>query len=320
MRALITGASGFLGRHLVRRLGDLGWALTLVDIEPLPAHPAVECAIQDDVRHCLPRLDRHYDLAVHLAAMVGGRIGIEHDPLGVAINMSLDVEFFSFACRTRPARCIYPSSSAVYPVERQTHAWDGQALREEEVDIARGPLRLPDLTYGWSKLTGEYLAWLTQERFGVRTAVYRPFSVYGPGQGGEYPVPAICGRALAREDPLIVWGPGTQQRDFVYIEDFLDVVLATYEQLDASVPLNIASGTGADFTAVARTAADLVGYRPIVKALDGRPTGVQTRIGSPERMARWTTTKVTLEDGLASVLRDLRQQDAPAPRAATRPG
>jgi UDP-glucose 4-epimerase len=292
---------------LVDRLADRGWTLTLVDLDPLPAHPAVECAIQEDVRHCLPRLDRRYDLAVHLAAMVGGRVGIEHDPLGVAVNMSLDVEFFSFACRTRPTRCIYPSSSAVYPVERQMHTWDGQPLREGEVDIARGPLRLPDLSYGWAKLTGEYLAWLTQERFGVPTAVYRPFSVYGPGQSGEYPVPAICSRALAREDPLIVWGSGTQQRDFVYIDDFLDIVLASYEQLDASVPLNIASGAGTDFTTVARMAADLVGYQPTVTTLDDRPAGVETRIGCPERMARWQTPKVTLEDGLASVLRDLEQ-------------
>lgn len=314
-QALITGASGFLGRHLVRRLGESGWCLDLIDTEPLPQHPAVERAMQADIRDVLPTLGRRYDLAIHLAALVGGRVGIEHDPLGVAFNMGLDAEFFSFAWRAKPSRCIYLSSSAVYPIDRQETSWDGVPLREEEVDVGSGPLGLPDLTYGWAKLTGEYLALLTERAGGVPTAVYRPFSVYGPGQSAEYPLTAICERALARQDPLVVWGAGTQQRDFVHIEDFLDVVMATYADLDAAAPLNIASGAGTDFLTVARMAAGLAGYEPSIEALEGRPQGVQRRIGSPRRMERWLKPVVGLEEGLASVMRMLEERD-PAGSAA----
>jgi nucleoside-diphosphate-sugar epimerase len=304
-RALVTGASGFLGQHLIRRFGESGWRVDLIDIKPLPEGSAVERAIQADIRDVLPTLDQRYDLAIHLAASVGGRVGIEHDPLGVAFNMALDAEFFSFVCRTTPLRCIYLSSSAVYPVDRQTGAWDGLPLLEEEVNVSLGPLGLPDLAYGWAKLTGEYLALLTQRTCGVPMAVYRPFSIYGPGQSREYPMTAICERALTREDPLVVWGAGTQQRDFVHIEDFLHLVMATYRELDAASPLNIATGTGVDFLTVARTAAGLVGYQPTVEALEDRPQGVQRRIGSPTRMSRWLTPRVTLEDGLASIMREL---------------
>jgi UDP-glucose 4-epimerase len=312
-RALITGASGFLGRHLVERFASSGWALDLIDLKPLPDNPAVEERIQGDVQTVLPSLDRRYDLAIHLAASVGGRVGIELDPLGVAFNMSLDAAFFSFAARTMPSRCIYLSSSAIYPIDRQTEAWDGEPLREEEADLSRGPLGIPDLTYGWAKLTGEYLALLAERSHGVRIAVYRPFSIYGPGQNAEYPITAICERALAEEDPLVVWGSGTQQRDFVYIEDFLDTVMLTYTELNAESPLNIASGRGTDFLTVAHLAARLIDYQPVVEALGDRPQGVQRRIGSPTRLARYLAPKVSLEDGLASIIEQLDRSRSERP-------
>jgi len=306
-RALITGASGFLGRHLVEQFASSGWALDLIDLKPLPANPAVEEGTQGDVQAILPNLDRRYDLAIHLAASVGGRVGIENDPLGVAFNMSLDAAFFEFAARTRPSRCIYLSSSAVYSIDRQTETWNGEPLREEEADLQRGPLGIPDLTYGWAKLTGEYLALVTERSHGVPIAVYRPFSIYGPGQGAEYPMTAICERALAKEDPLVVWGPGTQQRDFVYIEDFLEAVMLTYGDLNAESPLNIASGKGTDFLTVAHLAAGLIDYEPVVEALGDRPQGVQRRIGSPARLERYLVPKVSLEDGLASIIEQLER-------------
>lgn len=306
---MITGASGFLGRHLVRRLAELGWSLDAIDVRPLPENPAIEQAIRGDVREILPRLENRYDLAVHLAASVGGRTGIERDPLGVASNLALDAEFFSFASRTRPGRCIYLSSSAVYPVSRQTDSWNGRPLREDEVDVAKGPIGIPDLTYGWAKLTGEYLALVTQQSFGVPTAIYRPFSIYGPGQSSDYPVTAICERALSRQDPLVVWGTGTQQRDFVYIEDFLGVVVATFDEVEAVSPINIASGTGTDFLTVAKMAASLVPYQPTVQARENRPQGVQRRVGSSERMGERFTLRVSLAEGLTSIMRSLVRED-----------
>ena len=306
MRVLLTGASGFLGRHLVQRFDQLGWVLDLVDLEPLPSAEGIDLALQADAHEVLRDLDTRYDLAIHLAAYVAGRVGIEGNPLGVASNMSLDAAFFSFAARTRPKRCIYLSSSAVYPLARQTDAWDGRALREDEVDLATGPLGLPDLTYGWAKLTGEYLARVLQEEVGVRTAVYRPFSVFGPGQSTDYPMTAICERAIAQADPLAVWGPGTQLRDFVYVDDFLDCIFATYERLDAFTPLNIASGVGTDFLTVAEMAAAAMGYRPEVVARKEMPYGVYARVGCPERMSGWFNPVVPLADGLKNLMQSLQ--------------
>jgi nucleoside-diphosphate-sugar epimerase len=307
-RVLITGASGFLGRHLVSRFAEKGWMIEAIDLKPPPDNPAIVRAIQGDVRDCLPELDCRYDLAIHLAAYVAGRIGIEQNPLGVAENMALDTAFFSFTAKAKPSRCIYLSSSAVYPIARQTAGWDGNPLKEEEVSVVTGRLGVPDMTYGWAKLTGEYLAWMVQEKAGVPTAVYRPFSVYGPGQSDDYPMTAICRRALREEDPLVVWGSGKQQRDFVCIDDFLECVAATYETLDASAPLNIASGSPADFLTVAAKAAEAVSYSPQIKAVEGKPEGVQARVGCPERMSQWFTPAVDLSQGMHLLLEYLAAQ------------
>src|SRR3972149_8974014 len=92
----------------------------------------------------------------HFAAIVGGRAKIEGDPMMVALDLSIDAEFFYWACQHKPERVLYPSSSAAYPVNLQSTDY-AVALKESDIDFKRN-LGTPDMTYGWSKLTGEFLA------------------------------------------------------------------------------------------------------------------------------------------------------------------
>jgi nucleoside-diphosphate-sugar epimerase len=80
----------------------------------------------------------------------------------------------------------------------------------------------PDYTYGWSKLTGEYLGRIAVEKYKLKVAVVRPFSGYGEDQEPVYPFPAIALRVAARRNPVIVWGNGLQSRDFVHIDDAVE--------------------------------------------------------------------------------------------------
>lgn len=300
-RVLVTGGSGFLGQHLVRALSSLGSEVTIVDLVVEPTLPGRHvCA---DVRHwCAARQDR-FDLVVHLAAHVGGRASIEGEPMKVAQNSGIDAAVFEYVAATRPTRMVYMSSSAVYPVSRQAHD-QIEPLEEHEVAIRTGPIALPDQTYGWSKVMGEYLSIVLFEATGVPVSVFRPFSVYGPGQSRDYPVSAIAARAAKKEDPLIVWGSGEQTRDFVYVGDFVDTVLATYGELDPGEPLNISSGFGTSFRQVAQIAAEIVGYRPVILGDAGRPAGVERRVGTcPERVQPHLTT--SLVDGVRSVIDSL---------------
>jgi UDP-glucose 4-epimerase len=303
-RVLVTGGSGFLGQHLVRLLAASEYQVDVVDVVPAKKTLPATCFIAD-VRDWLPNIDTRYDVIVHLAALVGSRTTIENRLFAVARNNSIDEAVFEYAARTRCGRLVYISSSAVYPVGRQQEI-GADPLRESEVDVRCGPLGIPDLTYGWVKLFGEFMANLLSERYGIPVSVYRPFTLYGPGQSDDYPVTAIVCRALERRNPLLVWGSGIQCRDFVYIEDFLRVFMGTFEVCPSGTPLNIATGVGTNFIEVARAAATAVGYEPEIITDAEKPEGVIWRVGSPESVPQELRPKVPLVEGIQQLIESLK--------------
>jgi GDP-L-fucose synthase len=288
---------------LVRRLADDGYSVDVVDIEP-PSLPIPGEFIHADVRDWLPSTTIEYSVVFNFAALVGGRRAREFEPLVIAGNTALDQAVFEYMTRVRHGRLVYMSSSAVYPIGRQTklHA---APLREDEVDLRGGPLGIPDLTYGWTKLSGEFTASLLADRYDLSATIYRPFSVYGPGQAGCYPMTAIVRRALRQQDPLVVWGSGTQYRDFVYIDDFLDIVMATFAKQPSTAPLNIATGQGANFQEVARVAAGIVGYQPAIATDQEEPEGVLWRVGAVDSIPTELRPRVVLEERLERLVKHL---------------
>ena len=132
----------------------------------------------------------------HFAAIVGGRMVIDGNPLAVALDLALDAAVqLGGAGKARPVAVRV--SSAAYPVDLQGK--DGAvALKESDIQFG-GRLGQPDMTYGWSKLTGEYLARIAHQHYGLHTACVRPFSGYGEEQDLTYPVPSIALRAAKRE-------------------------------------------------------------------------------------------------------------------------
>jgi nucleoside-diphosphate-sugar epimerase len=294
MRALVTGASGFLGSHLVPALADRYDTVDRIDLVA-PDDDGYGATYVADLRAVLPTLGG-YDAVFHLAANVGGRAGLEDGPLRVAGNLALDVAWFDYVARTRPAHAAYLSSSAVYPDEPAT------VFAESDVTPEDPRFGQPDGTYGWVKLTGEHLAHLVRERHGLPVVCYRPFSVYGPRQTADYPVPAIVRRALAQDDPLTLWGSGRQVRDFVYVDDCVAAIVATHAEPGVPPALNVCTGTGTEFRALARVAAAAADYEPRIDGDVTKPSGVARRAGSPDVLARWFTAKTTLEEGVARVV------------------
>ena len=164
------------------------------------------------------------------------------------------------------------------------------------------------MTYGWSKLTGEYLSRLCSKHYGIHIACVRPFSGFGEDQDMTYPVPAIGMRAVNKEDPLIVWGSGKQSRDFVYIEDCIDAMLLASEKISDGSGVNISSGKPTTFIEIAQNYADIAGYSPSIKPLDNMPQGVFARYGDTEMSSKvlgWKP-KTNLKDGLKIVFDHLQ--------------
>ena len=146
---------------------------------------------------------------------------------------------------------------------------------------------MPDMTYGWAKLTCEYLARLAYQKHGLKSVCYRPFSGYGEDQDDTYPFPSIVKRAMAHvgESTLTVWGTGDQMRDFIHIEDCVDGVLTTMDKINDGNALNLSTGIYTTFKQFARMAAEECGYQPEVVGLSDKPAGVFARGGDVTKQA-----------------------------------
>jgi GDP-L-fucose synthase len=300
-KILITGGAGFVGRRFCKRFLDGGDEVHCVDpviadtggIAPDGGWPLYAPRdyknfhfYGEDCRDWFEkRSDDDFDYVFHLAAMVGGRAMIENNPLAVADDLSIDAEYWQWAKRTRPGRTACFSSSAAYPINLQRDG-DYRLLREDDIGFD-GDIGMPDMSYGWAKLTCEYLARLAYEKHGLKSACYRPFSGYGEDQDDTYPFPSIIKRALAHagEPVLTVWGTGDQKRDFIHIEDCVDGVLATIDQIDDAEALNLSTGIYTSFKEFAKMAAEAVGYSPEVVGLSDKPAGVFARGGDTAKQA-----------------------------------
>lgn len=284
MKILITGHKGFVGKYFVEKYKD--HHITGVDI-----------ADGNDVRNFFKDSREYYDLVIHLAAIVGGRATIEGNPLSVATDLAIDSDFFNWALITRPGRIVYFSSSAAYPTKFQGNE-DWVRLSESMIDLDN--ISNPDLTYGWSKLTGEYLAKFVQEA-GIPVHIFRPFSGYGTDQSLDYPFPSYIKRAVDRMDPFEIWGDGEQTRDFIHMSDVVNAVDEAIKQ-DIQGPVNLGWGRRTTFNELAKIVTEIEGYSPEFKHLPAAPVGVLNRIADPTKMLSFYTPKITLEEGIERAL------------------
>lgn len=263
MRALVTGSSGFVGRHFAVELEERGWEIQ-------------ECDLRfglDSVFLFRNETDR-FDLVVHAAARTPHRAAIDGDPHSTIYNQHLDAAMFDWAVRTGQGRVLYLSSCAANDVE-------------------------PD-DYGLLKLTGERMADQAR-RAGQHVTVVRPYSGYGEDQSESFPFGAFVARARRREDPFVIWGDGTQMRDWIHIDD---VVAGALAAVDASVtePVSLCTGVGTTLRDLAEMVCAEVGYMPMFAPQSDMPAGVSYRVGDPTLMSKFYTPQVSLAEGVKRAL------------------
>lgn len=239
-RAVVTGGAGFIGSHLVEALLSRGLYVTAIDDlssgerENLPVNERftfIEGTILDESK--ISEAVSKADVVFHLAADVSVQHG-EERPLSIfETNAEGTLCVLEAARRAGIRRFIYSSSAARYG--------EGAALPIKETDIA-----LPISVYGVSKLVGEQLVSAYSRRFGMDTVSLVYFNVFGPRQRHDSPyaavVPSFLRRAI-RGEPLVVYGDGTQTRDFVFVKDVVEANLLALSAkgLNGAI-INCASG------------------------------------------------------------------------------
>lgn len=310
MHALVTGAAGFVGSRLSRRLLDDGYRVTGIDsfsdyydvrLKKANAEAVAQAGgrvIEADLNSVdLGALLADVDVIFHLAGQPGVRASWGSDFL-VYTRSNVDAtQRLLEVSRAIPSlkRFVYASSSSVYG--------DAESYPTSE-QLRPQPLS----PYGVTKLAAEHLCCLYAANFGVPTVSLRYFTVYGPGQRPDMAFTRFI-RAAIQGGELTVYGTGEQVRDFTYVDDVINAnLLAATSDVRPGVVLNVAGGSHTTVNEVLTVLKELTGSELLVRRVEGVAGDVR-RTGGDTAAIRsqlgWSPA-VELRDGLARQLEWVR--------------
>lgn len=306
-RALVTGAAGFIGGHLCRRLKDEGYWIRGVDISK-PRYGPVACDVflRYDLRSkssCSIALGHDIEEVYHLAASMGGMGYIStHNASILHDNLLIDTHMIEASRHAPIDRFFYSSSACVYPNYKQEQS-NVVALKEEDAYPAD-----PQANYGFEKLCMEKLCLSYAEDYGMTTRIARFHNVYGPrgswNDNTEKVPAALCrkiamGKLKSWEPPIEIWGDGKQTRSFMYIDDCLEGILRLMRS-DYAQPLNLGSDRLVSINELADIIARIAEVAIRKVYVDG-PQGVRGRNSNNDRIKNvlnWAPS-IPLEAGLS---------------------
>lgn len=297
-RVVVTGGGGFLGRHVVRTLRERG--CTEISIPrrqqyDLTHEPAVERLYRDT----RPRI------VIHLAAPVGG-IGAVRADAGRFLyeTLVMGAMLMEYARRSGVEKFVVVGAAFAYPRAvsvpfREDDLWEGYP----EDDTA---------PYALAKRMLIAQAQAYRRQYGFNAIGLLPVSLYGPGDNFDLEtasvIPALIRKCIeAREagvPEIRCWGDGSPERDFVYVEDCAEAIVAATERYDGAEPVNIGSGEAISIRELATLIAELTGYRGRI-VFDGRtPCGAASRCVDVSRAERAFGFRATtgLRQGLSRTL------------------
>jgi GDP-D-mannose 3', 5'-epimerase len=305
-RVLITGAGGFIGHHLVKRLKADGHWVRGVDIK----YPEYEVSASDDfeildlrkAENCLLATRGGIDEVYNLAADMGGIGYITAYLADIARNnILINAHMLEASRQNGVQRYLYSSSACVYNQSKQQDA-AVTPLREEDAYPAD-----PEPGYGWEKLFAEELCRYYYKDYGFETRIVRFHNVYGPlgtYEGGKEKAPAaICRKvALAEDDSEIeVWGDGEQTRSFMYVDDCVEGLIRIMAS-DYREPINLGTEELVSINELVNLVARIAGKRITKRHNLSGPQGVRGRNSDNARLRKvlgWEPS-LPLERGLAS--------------------
>jgi GDP-D-mannose 3',5'-epimerase len=301
--ALVCGAGGFIGGHLVKKLKREGYWVRGVDIKyhEFSQSQADDFLITDlreegNCKTALSLLDGSFDEVYQLAADMGGMGFISSAECEIMRNSALiNIHMSASASESGVKRYFFSSSACVYRDMQPGET----PLTEDDAYPA-----LPDNEYGWEKLYAERMAQAFMRNRGIQVRIARFQNCYGPEgtwEGGREKAPAAICRKVAQTDDggkIEVWGDGTAIRAYTYIDDLIDGIYLLM-QSDMREPVTIGSSEFFTVDALAETAIKISGKDLKVQHVEG-PVGVQARILDKKRIQSmgWKA-KVPFDEGLA---------------------
>ena len=301
-RVLVTGGAGFIASHVADLYIEDGWEVTVLDDlstgrrKNVPAAAEfVECGVNDTrARELLE--EGGFTVLNHHAAQMDVRVSVTDPLFDERVNIAGLINLLEGARRGGVRRVVFASSGGVVYGE-------GDALPHREE-----ALKLPVSPYGVSKLASEYYLAMYAQLHGLEVVPLRYANVYGPRQNphGEAGVVAIFCSRILRQEPLTVYGDGTQTRDYVFVGDVARANLAATTGLLGrlrsidDVAFNVGTGVETSVVELARTILNAAGANVPIEHVDARPGELQRSAVDPGKLeAQWSwRPEVGLAEGL----------------------
>ena len=279
-RILVTGAGGFIGHHLVKRLKQGTCWVRGADLKmPVYEPTAADEFLRLDLREydACSRAVRNIDEVYHLAADMGG-IGFitQHFAVVARNNSLINLHMLHAAHEQGVEKLLFASTACVYNLAKQRAA-SVAPLKEEDAHPAA-----PEKGYGWEKLYAEQLCAYFREDYGLATSVARLHNVYGPlgtYEGGREKAPAAACRkvALAGDGGSVeIWGDGLQTRSFMYVDDCTEGLVRLMGS-SCREPLNLGSDELVTIDQLFDLVAQIAGKRINKVHVVDQPQGVRGR-------------------------------------------
>ena len=312
---LVTGGAGFIGAHLTRRLLGRGDRVTVLDDFNDFYDPARKRAnvapflerqdyrlVEGDIRDqaLVDGLFRQgFDAVVHLAARAGVRPSLREPILYEDVNCIGTLRLLEAARREGPEVFVFGSSSSVYGINRKV-----PFAEEDEVNQPISP-------YATTKRAGELLCYNYHHLYGLKISCLRFFTVYGPAQRPEMAIHKFTD-LLARGRAVPMYGDGTTRRDYTYVDDILDGLVAA---LDLAPDFEIVNLGGAETTALAdlvRWIAEELGVEPRIERLPEQPGDVPITFADVAKAGRLLgyAPRVPIREGLRRFVEWYRNEAA----------
>jgi nucleoside-diphosphate-sugar epimerase len=291
--ALVCGAGGFIGNHLVNKLKDLGYWVRGVDLKsPEFSSTNADDFIVGDLRDRQIVKDSLYvlkdsntnskeiyvDEIYQLAADMGGAGYIftgDHDADVMHNSASINLNVVDLATKFKVKKLFYSSSACMYPEHNQLDP-DNPNCEESSAYPAN-----PDSEYGWEKLFSERLYLAYKRNYGLNVKIARFHNIFGPlgswNNGKEKAPAAICRKVAQAVDggEIEIWGDGNQTRSFLYVDECLDGIIKLMES-NFEGPVNIGSEEKVSINQLVDIVSKIAGKTLIKKHIKG-PTGVRGR-------------------------------------------
>jgi len=280
MKWAVFGGGGFIGSHLVRRLKADGEWVRVVDLKrpefsPSPADEFIVGDLRD--REVAVGALEGVDVLVQFAADMGGAGYIftgDNDLNIMTSSCQINLNAIAGCLQHGVSKVLYSSSACIYPARNQVDPNAPDCQEDTAYPAA------PDSEYGWEKLFSERLWQTAHKNAGLDVRICRFHNVFGPEGtwvGGKEKAPAaICRKVAAANDYVEVWGPGTQTRSFLYIDDAIDGVLALLSSSAVAIPLNIGSEEMVSINAMTQSVIEISGKSLAIRNVPG-PIGVMGR-------------------------------------------